>query len=474
MSIRPFTVSRAFREFAFKLYPGLHLDQAYPCLLQTMLCPSFVDRETGNSIHRFGDLATIQGKQHQLSSRNYRGWEFIDQYRHDTGHHVEFLPHNHVNGRARMVSNLQLDPRLAVALEQELQTVPSEPVDFVTGRKYIPRHTVEQRKEDLRMAKQHPSKYVETQNAIDYMNNVPPYRARKAMDAHGEEAVLAAYRMQERGKSNQDLVTLRFMRDQPKQFFTASERNRSRRLFPAHPGLGTLSKEIATIVGQDRYEFDLRYSQFAICAYLWNVPEVIAFLESGANLWDELYGYFNLDERAKPALKKGTYGLHYGAGQGRIAKEIRSKIMDALLDDENALNLSSTFLTYPLMVAIRKGRDAQLKRIRADDGAYDCYGEWVAVPLDPDKRGNLSPNPRSVLATLAQAVEFSILSPVFDLARGTKDFYITHFAHDGFCLDFTDHRRAESWIRRITEAVNAQAEKLGICTILEQTRTPAQ
>jgi hypothetical protein len=180
-----------------------------------------------------------------------------------------------------------------------------------------------------------------------------------------------------------------------------------------------------------------------------------------------------VDERAKPALKKGTYGLHYGAGPRRITSEISNKITGALLDDENAVNLSSSFLTHPLMAAMRKGRDMELKRIRADGGADDCYGVPVKMPLDPDNKGNLSPNPRSVLATLAQAVEFSILAPVFDLARSTDDFYITHFAHDGFCLDFTDKRRAESWVRHITEAVNAQAEKLSICTVLEPTRSPA-
>jgi hypothetical protein len=86
----------------------------------------------------------------------------------------------------------------------------------------------------------------------------------------------------------------------------------------------------------------------------------------------------------------------------------------------------------------------------------------------------LSPNPRSVLATIAQAVEFNIMSVIFELARRTDDFYITHFAHDGFCLDFTDNRRADRWIERITDAVNEKAEKLDICTELVMTRDPSR
>src|SRR3954468_860712 len=132
------------------------------------------------------------------------------------------------------------------------------------------------------------------------------------------------------------------MHDQPKQCFRASKRDRSRRLFPAHPGYGTLSKEVAAIVGKGWYEYDLRYSQFTICAYLWKVTEAIAFIESGASLWNEFYTFFGVDERAKPALKKGTYGLHYGAGPRRNTSEILNNITGALLDDENAVNLSSS------------------------------------------------------------------------------------------------------------------------------------
>ena len=166
MNFRPCTVEHGFRKFALDTYPGLRRNPSHPRLLNTLLFPSLVDRDTGDPVLSSGVLAHVEGKEHQLVSGHYNGTKYIKQYMSDTGHHFELTQHNRKQHKACTVPNLRLDPRLEEALEQELRAMPSDPVDFATGRKITRQSTADQRKEDLRMAEQYPSKYAETQAAI--------------------------------------------------------------------------------------------------------------------------------------------------------------------------------------------------------------------------------------------------------------------------------------------------------------------
>lgn len=463
-------VDRSFRELCLQVYSGLRGDATLRRLFCTMVFPQHTDRETGAAVLSERLLANLEDKAYQLASKHYVGRDLLRYYRATSGHQPVISGYDHQTGQARMVKDLCLDPRVQSALHTELATVPRDPVDFVTGHKPTRQSIADQRKELAQMTTERISRYEETQQAIDYLNAVPSQRARKAMERNGEAALVAAFADPEGQRSRQNMLTLRFMRDQPKQFFAASRNNRSRRLFPAHVGYGTLSKDIATIVGRDWYEFDLRSSQLAICAYLWNVPELIAFLETGQSIWSELCTFAGLDVVVgKPAVKESLYSLTFGASDDRICGDLDRRFLAAT----ELSSLGKQLLGHSLLVALRAARDEQLAKIKADGGALDCYGVWISLPLDYNQYGKLEPNPRSVLATLAQAVEFRILSPVFSLARSTTDFYITHWAHDGFCLDFTDSRRAEAWIRRLRAAVDAQARELGVVTVLERTRDPA-
>lgn len=470
MQFSSLTVDRGFREQCFNAYPGLRRNATFRRLFSAMMFPAIIDKDTGAPVLPYTLLAEIEGKSHQVANNNYVGRTLLKRYCTESGHSPLISGYDYRAGQARMVKDLRLDPYIKSALRNELATLPCDPVDFVSGRKPTRQSISNRRKEIIAMTTKRVSKYPETQSAVDYMNSVPPQSAAKAMDKYGEAAVLAAYNDPDEQRSLQNLRTLRFMREQSKQYFAASRSDRSRRLFPAHSGYGTLSKDIAAIVGSGWHEFDLRSSQLAICAYLWDVKEITNLLEAGQNIWEELCPYVNLDvEAGKPAVKDAVYALTFGAGDDRICGDLDNRF---LMSDQ-LLNLGRHLLNHPMMAALRKARDQQLAAIKDAGGAEDCYGVWVPIPEDFNPRYRKSePNPRSVLATLAQAVEFRILSPVFDLARKTEDFYITHWAHDGFCLGFNDQRRVESWIRRITEAVDAEAGSMGVRTVLEHTRNP--
>lgn len=471
-----FPISRSLRQDIVGAYPALARNRHYNRLFRTVAFPRRLDQHTGNPLLTRWQLAEIEEKdEQQVRWGNYSGQAFIDRYQRDTGHLFRTSAPRYMTKEARTVVDVGLDATLQRAINQELASVPVDPVDFFTGSKLRREHFARQRRQDAAQAQTYRSKYPETQGVINYLNALPPHQAGNAFRKHGEQAIDRANQMRVEGRRTQDLVFLRYMLTQPKQFYRASKANRSRRLFPAHIGYGMLSKEIAGILGQDWYEFDLRSSQLASFATLAHVEPVTAFLQTGGSIWEEFYAYLGVDQHIKPALKDGSYALVYGASEQTICDEIEGH---ACFNEEPIDDLGTQLLAHPLMIAMRVGRDEQLAKIWANRGAYDCYGSWIPMPIDPvqskqrNKARRKAPNPRSVLATLAQAMEFHLLAPVFELAQRTQDFSIPHFAHDGFCLHFTDHRRAQSTIRRLTEAVHQQAEQLGVYTVLELTREP--
>jgi hypothetical protein len=476
MALPTLSVSRAFREQALATYPGLASDPAFRGLFATLIAPGHRDEETDAPVLSAQLLASLEGKTPQFQARNYCGDDFIERYREQTGHHIELTAADFRQGRARTLAKLNLEPALQQAWEQELTTVTDKRVAFVSGRRLTRQGQADQRRANREEAATRTSGYAETQAALDYLNQVPVQVASRAVTAHLDEAVAIAGAATNVNRRQQDLLTLRYMQDQPKQHFGASSRGRSRRCFPVHPGYGTLSKEVAAVIGQDWFEFDLRNAQLAIAARLWDVSEVDELLQSARSVWDVLLPELAVGRNAKAALKDGLYALQYGAGDTRVEQAICDRLAQDGLAEIDATDLARRLLAFEPLKALQQARDRELRRILKDEGGRDRYGAWIPMPKDQDLwlGGNLEDNPRSVLAAQAQAVEFWLLEPVFELARGTADFRIAHFAHDGFSITISDRRRVAGWLWRIAEAVNRRAAEAGIQTALELTHDPRE
>ncbi len=476
MAAPTLSVSRVFRDQALAAYPGLATDPAFRGLFATLLAPCHRDEETGAPVLSAHLLASLEDKTRQFAARNYCGDAFIERYRERTGHHIELTAADFRQGRARTLTALNLAPALQQAWEQELTTVTPERVGFVSGRRITRQGRADHRRADREEAATRTSGYAETQAALDYLNQVPVQVASRAVAAHLDEAVAIAGAAENPKRRQQDLLTLRYMQDQPKQHFGASTRGRSRRCFPVHPGYGTLSKEVAAVIGQDWFEFDLRNAQLAIAARLWEVPEVEELLQSARSVWDVLLPELAVGRNAKAALKDGLYALQYGAGDMRVECAIGDRLAQDGLAEVDAADLARRLLALEPLKALQQARDRQLRRILTDEGGRDRYGAWIPMPKDQHLwlGGHLEDNPRSVLAAEAQAVEFWLLEPVFELARGTGEFRIAHFAHDGFSITISDRRRVAGWLWRIAEAVNRRAAEAGIQTALELTHDPRE
>src|SRR3954447_6366417 len=103
MSLRSVHIEQALRQEVLAVYQRLGHNQAYRGLFQAIVFPSHSDRDTGEPILAAATLAELEGKSHQVRSRNYRGKDFIARYQRDTGHYFTTRPHNYKEHRATTV-----------------------------------------------------------------------------------------------------------------------------------------------------------------------------------------------------------------------------------------------------------------------------------------------------------------------------------------------------------------------------------
>jgi len=465
-------VDPALRAAVLDAHPGLRCEPRYFNLLQEVLYPIHFDDDTFAPVLSSQRLAELDGKASVCVGKNYQSQPYLDAYTRTTGHRFRLSVHSFWEGKARTVLDIGLDPALEAVYRADLAQMPMTPVAFTSGQKLRRNHLYAARDHDQTRANDCPSSYAETQAAIQYLNSQTPNFFTSMMRKYGDEALAVALQSENPPRRHQNQVTLRYMFGQPQQFYRASKRGRSRRLFPAHCGLNTLSKDVAAVLLQDCLEFDLASSQLAICAYLWQVPSVIAFLESGCSIWAELIAFLGLEPHNKPALKVALYSLIYGASDRRIVRDLN---LGLDLGDESRA-IAERLLQHPLIANLSAAREQRLAQVKRDGGARDCYGAWIPIPADRygRKSKKQSRNPRSVLAQQAQAIEFRVLAPVFTLMQDNEDASIVQWAHDGFTLRVRDKQRMGSWVERLSTAVANEAATLGIRTRLEVTRDPRQ
>src|SRR5204863_7675330 len=115
------------------------------------------------------------------------------------------------------------------------------------------------------------------------------------------------------------------------------------------------------------------------------------------------------------------------------------------------------FLEIPYINDLIDAQKRALHEIVQDGGAWDCYGRWLNLGEGVE--------PRDVLAQKAQSLEMHLVFPAFALARGTDDFKIMLFQHDGFSILFW--RNEKTWRRRIERAVDERARIYNVPTVLK-------
>lgn len=223
-------------------------------------------------------------------------------------------------------------------------------------------------------------------------------------------------------------------------------------------------------------EYDWSSVHFAISAQDWRLPDLHAFLLSGAPLWYHLLSAMGLPqtEEYKRVVKEPGYGLNYGAGERRIKADAQAAY-EALTGSEMHADALDALLGHPLMREALAGRKRELQRIREETNrqgyVLDCFG----MPVFGGAKGYGAPGKedysRSVLSRLNQARELSLMEPLLDLAereaaKRRPAWRIVLWQHDGVSVRY--YRDRERNERRIMEAMDAHAARHGYPTRFER------
>ena len=260
----------------------------------------------------------------------------------------------------------------------------------------------------------------------------------------------------ERGKAHQRGV-LENVDDQPQPYYGASDH--SVRVFNIVPHLPSLSAPVRRTLLADSVEYDLAASQLAIVARDWGLPTLYDFLDAGNSPWALILDTMGLPytPAAKKAVKRGTYGLVYGAGQSRILTDVQAeyaKVTGRAMD----VRAAERFFENELIREAYAGRERELAVIRERGYAVDVFGRKITTGANGYGPADDLDYSRSILAQLNQARELWLLEPVIGLAeeaqaKARPAFRLVLWQHDGFSVKYRSDAERERREPRILAGV---------------------
>jgi hypothetical protein len=460
------TVSRWFRNEVANTFPALGNNETDWRMMQYLLFGAATDENSKKLLLAHEFLAEIAG--HKGNSSNFKSGAFLERFRdtHFSTDTFTWTPHVAAT-KCRQVERWILPAPLQRALEAEYarEHYESGRVYFATGLAF---NKDTQRKD--RRSKQDASKQCaaeaqtrEAREILEYLNNLPPHQFNRIVFLNLDAAVETATSLANENTKKQQLDILKHIQEQPQPFYRPVHEGNTDRIFGVGPAITALKREVRNALIEGWTKADLKSSQLAINAMLWDVQEVTAFLRtSKRSIWEALSEHFDLrgDEadRAKPALKTALYATCYGMGVRKIGSNL-TKDLAALGIRKNG----NLFLRHPLIKALLTGRRRMVKKIQRESGGRTCFGKWLdtfelTVP--------------QVLAQISQAIELRIMHAVFELAKTTSDFTITLFQHDGIAVHFTDKSKCKAWKKRMSDAVAREAQHFGVETFLDWESEP--
>ena len=243
----------------------------------------------------------------------------------------------------------------------------------------------------------------------------------------------------------------------PMPMYEPSPQGRTVRLFPVGASYLRLPRAVRKALLAGTWEFDLANAQLAIAAREWQIPDIQCFLRTGRSVWAELAVALGREvDEVKPTLKPALYSILFGAGRKRLrALLVKGEAAGEGLGQQGA----TRFFRHPLIQALWEARQRRFEELQAAGTATTVFGKVIPVTTHEEAR--------SALAQCAQAVELQVLGPVEHLVRDSSDMVLVAWQHDGFTLHFTNQSKAKQLARRVTKAVSAEIEQLGLLTRLE-------
>lgn len=418
-------------------------------------------------------LAHCAGKESQYENRNWPSGKFLREAREGL-ELADFSWNEAIPGfRYREVFNLEIDPAVLHAIQADASRSLRQldaPVDFVEGTPY-------RRASKARMAPDREALPTLTNRSTqpaslsiaDYLNGLPPHGFSKAVSGGSEAAYAYCNECLECGSRawKYAVSTLRAIELSPQPFYEL--RHKTSRVY-APESLQMLTRPVRELITSNWLELDLAKAHLAIAAQQWDIPALRDALIDGADIWQDLQ---KATGQPKSVLKRLVYALVYGAtAQRRDSKPAR---LDIILEKEGGLAAEQAyetrlrFMRIPLIAELKKARSRQRARIERARGIQDHFGR--DLELDPGAGMTW----RSLLSAQATALELAILLPAFELAKANREaFKIMLYSFDGIHIIAHDKRRLASWANRLKDAVDQEAQRLGIPTFLGIGELPSE
>ncbi len=479
------TGSQRFRDTLTTVYPKLEGAPEFVRFVVALLSPNQLGTSVDGEPEVIIDAPTIaacMGEARTYTSGNLTGPETTEAFLYAFRDMVlpEFEWTDHVareRARAVPVSHIVevIDPLVLEAWTREENTEPHELEDRVyldTGAPFnaTNRSRERRRREEAMEGYERHAPVPLSRRLYGLMTDLHP---RTFADIPGrlEAAYEAADGLESETARRDARRAIDHIADEPMQWYRFSPY--SVRLWGDNPGVATVATPVRRALLTDCYELDLASSQLALASKDWDCPMLYDFLNRGESIWPELVSHVGLDwsDAAKSAVKKGAYGLVFGAGVDRIVADIREEYRK---EGGGEVPSGDAFLDHPLMAEVYEARDARLEEIAETGYVVDCFGRRLDRGQmkfgETKKEVRGAKAKRSLLAQEMQARELWLLEPVVRLtemeyARDRPEWRILCWQHDGFSVRV--RRRDDLYLQRIKEAVGYRAEAYGYPTRLE-------
>lgn len=463
-----------FRALLLQQYPGLQgfpqvPEGRPPCrnpfarleLLRYFVSSTFLDETTGSPVVSRDTIASIAGR--HPKTPGFAADDYLKDFSENVAP-LRITDNRYVDGEARTATPV-FPPDIKTAFQDELeQSVTHDGghrVDFVTGLPVSQRQRQKNHLEYIDRIEQVARDVSPDHPAYDLaqiLNNQPHDTGEALFRRNHQpliEAVFAMPQVTERQQGQRDwcLRLLFHLYESPRMYYKDSPK--TTRLFAIGASIHQLPRDLRKIALYGTTSFDLRSSQLAIIANLWEVPRLQEFLEAKKSIWVELTTHLDLPISSKPILKTTLYSLCFGMS----LPNLRTQLAEGTVTEDGIGWLKERkFFRHPLMAELLLARKRQTGLIKQATGGQDAFGRWLTT----EER-----EVRSILAQQAQSVELSLMLPLVPILRSERSIRVVSWLHDGFTVYFGDKQKQERQTRRIVKAINEEARRKGILTGIE-------
>ena len=461
-------ITKEFRQLLLDTYPGLANNKSYWHLMRILL---FGIRNEGRPLLAYKMLSHCYHYDNyfkgfnQSYNHNFNALAFLQAFKNDVMNDFNWTESDHIKHKAR-TALITFTPEVQAALEVEIYLIlndynKEDKVHIITGISYNKKEVKKQQQSFLNdiNSLNNTQATVEQKPLLNYLNNkVSELQLKNIIEPNLFECAVAMNGIEDTTKRQIQLSHLCAISEYFKALYQPSSEGRTVRIFPANDSVLCINKEYKKILLKGCTEVDLASSQLAIVSETWNIPFIKDYLNSGNKIWLDLCATLEIDYDAsnKKVLKEALYSLVFGMTPCNLVK-----LITEAFGDEAALK----WVLHPVISTLLKCRQIRMNDILSAGKLITFYGKEVLITgkTKADRNDCL----RSALAQEAQAIEYYLLQPVYELAETTQDFYIILWQHDGCTLKFTNKSKQQRWMDRICQAVKNRANSLSIPTQLE-------